>query len=101
MKNRRELKDLQLQGIRTAETAVMGEILAGVVHDLNQPLNVTKIICQSLLRDIEKERFEAADLKNELSEIVKQMDKMAGIIEGMRIFCRKNGITQTPKKELE
>ena len=59
-------------------------------HELNQPLNGIKIISQSILRDMEKDRFEEDKLGEELTEIVNQVNKMAEIIDHMRIFTRKS-----------
>ncbi len=74
--------------IQTEKMNALGELTASIAHELNQPLNVTKIISQSILRDIEKGRFSAEDAQKDLPEIVKQMNKMAEIIVHMRNFAR-------------
>jgi PAS domain S-box-containing protein len=68
--------------------AALGEFTAGVSHELNQPLNVTKIICQGILRDVARGTFSAEDAKNDLPEIVTQMNRMAEIIAQMRGWAR-------------
>ncbi len=81
-----ELRDSTARMMQSEKFTALGEMAGGIAHELNQPLNVTKIICQSLLNDIRKERFSLDELKNDLPEIVKQMDKMAEIIEHMKAF---------------
>lgn len=85
----KELKESQVQLIQSEKISALGELAAGIAHELNQPLNVTKIICQSILKDIEKGRFDEESTKEDLPEIVNQMNKMAEIIDHMRVFSRR------------
>ena len=85
-----ELKQTTLQLVQSEKMSALGELTAGVAHELNQPLNGIKIISQSILRDMEKNRFEEDKLGEELTEIVHQVNKMAEIIDHMRVFTRKS-----------
>ncbi|MFH1293740.1 MAG: response regulator [Pseudomonadota bacterium] len=83
-----ELEETTVQLVQTEKLSAIGELMAGVTHELNQPLNGIKIISQSMLRDIEKNRFEEEDVGNDLNDIVNQVNKMAEIIDHMRIYSR-------------
>jgi len=81
-----ELRESTAQMMAAEKFTALGEMAGGIAHELNQPLNVTKIICQGLLNDIRKDRLNMDDLKKDLPEVVVQMNKMAEIIEHMRSF---------------
>ncbi|MBF0484797.1 MAG: HD domain-containing protein [Candidatus Omnitrophica bacterium] len=85
---RAELKQTTERLIELENMSMFGDIAGGIAHELNQPLNVTKIICQGILHDIQKGRFSEQEVKNDLPEIVKQMDRLAEIVKHMRVLIR-------------
>jgi len=94
-----DLRESTAQMMNAEKFTALGEMASGIAHELNQPLNVTKIICQGILNDIRKNRFSQEDLEKDLPEVVVQMDKMAEIIEHMRAFTAiRDG---TEKKEFD
>ena len=84
-----QLKDFTAQIIQTEKMAAIGEITAGVAHELKQPLNVIKIICQSIMKDIEKQRFDIESAKTDLPELLNQMNRMSLIVDHMRVFSKR------------
>ncbi len=75
---------------QTSKMAVLGEMAAGVVHELNQPLNIIRMASDStrgiLERKEQKPEFEQLD--EQLSVISGQVRRMADTIQSMRIFSR-------------
>ena len=94
-----QLQESTAQMMNAEKFTALGEMAAGIAHELNQPLNVTKIICQGILNDIRKDRFSLEELKKDLPEVVIQMNKMAEIIEHMRAFTTSR--EGAPKKPFE
>ena len=88
-KRTRELQESTLQLVQAEKLMALGELTASVAHELKQPLNSIKIISQAILRDIDKKRFDEQSAKDDLPEIIHQVDKMAEIIDHMRVFTRR------------
>jgi signal transduction histidine kinase/FixJ family two-component response regulator len=89
-KAEKELQEATIQLVQSEKLSSLGELTAGVAHEISQPLNHIKIVSQSLLLDIKRGRFEREDLEKDLQDVVGQVNKMAEIIDHMRIFTRRS-----------
>ncbi|MCK4787883.1 MAG: PAS domain S-box protein, partial [Desulfobacteraceae bacterium] len=80
-------KEAQL--IQASKLATLGEMAAGIAHELNQPLNVMKI-GSDFLREMASEGKKISDeeLNTVTQEISSQVDRASGIINHMREFAR-------------
>lgn len=80
----RKLKDTEAQLIQSNKMTSLGELAAGVVHELNQPLTVIIGLAQNLIKDAETEGIRAKKLKL-IDCAAKRMDV---IIRHLRAFSR-------------
>lgn len=81
-----EQKRLQAQAIRTAQLASLGELAAGVAHEINNPIG--GVINYA---DILKKRVEAEKDKEILNRIIKEGERIAEIVRKLLSFSRDEG----------
>jgi len=87
-----ELKHMQNQLIRSEKLASLGEIVAGIAHELNNPL--TGILVMSSL--IQKDQNLEPSFREDIDTIVHESKRCAGIVKGLLDFSRES----IPQKNL-
>lgn len=88
------LKQTQEELIQAAKMAVLGQISAGINHELNQPLTAIRSYTQNAQQFLQRGNIETAD--HNLTEIINLTDHMASIVGQLKVFSRKRGDSLTP-----
>jgi C4-dicarboxylate-specific signal transduction histidine kinase len=84
-----ELRNVQSQLVQSGKLASIGELAAGVAHELNQPLMVVRTTVQNSIRQQRKNALNAATLLKNLNFIEKNTKRMMNIINHLRTFSRQ------------
>ncbi|KPQ22596.1 MULTISPECIES: sensor histidine kinase [unclassified Halomonas] len=82
------LRQTQDELIQAAKLAVLGQLAAGINHELNQPLAAIRAYSENARRFIELSRVEQADAN--LEQIIELTQRMADISAQLRQFSRKS-----------
>ncbi|MBB3230864.1 sensor histidine kinase [Halomonas stenophila] len=87
------LRETRDELVQAAKLAVLGQLAAGINHELNQPLAAIRAYAENARAFIARSRAEAADAN--LGQIVELTGRMAEISAQLRQFSRKSGDTLT------
>jgi signal transduction histidine kinase len=80
-----QLKETQEQLIQSGKMVAMGQLSAGISHELNQPLTGIKGFTQAILMDLD----ESSPIRQDLKKIEQQAERMDKIIKNIRLFAQK------------
>jgi|GEM_PF-5341386 len=95
----REVVDKQQQLIQTSKLASLGQLSAGIAHELNNPLNNIGLLVFNALDQIEqglKGRQLQEPLHAKLDAALAQVERAGRIIQNLRTFARASGTTMGP-----
>ncbi|MGE0255512.1 MAG: ATP-binding protein [Alphaproteobacteria bacterium] len=85
---RRNSREAEAKLAQSAKLATLGEMAAGLVHELNQPLNVIRVTADDTMMAMEAGAGSAEEIRDAIGTVRTQTSRMAGIIHNMRIFSR-------------
>ncbi len=86
----RELQETQSQLVQAAKLASIGELAAGVAHELNQPLMVIRGGIQLIRKSIRKNRITLEEVGDQMAPLEKNTTRMMHIIDHLRTFSRQS-----------
>ncbi|WP_300460442.1 ATP-binding protein [Desulfobacula sp.] len=90
-----EMVEKENQLIQASKMTTLGEMSAGIAHELNQPLNAIKMGNEFIDMMIEKkEKIPDKDLLQIVKEVSSQVDRAVDIIRRLRDFGRKADFTK-------
>jgi two-component system NtrC family sensor kinase len=87
-----ELEETQAQLIRKEKLASMGQLAAGVAHQLNNPLGTILLFSDILLQDMPED----SDDKEDVDMIAQEAHRAKEIVTGLLNFARQQKVSAQP-----
>ena len=87
-----EVRRSQRQLFQGAKMATLGELTTGLLHEINQPLNVMRMAVANALKRLENGTAEPSYLEDKLRRIEVQIERTARLVDHMRVFGRRSEI---------
>ncbi|PMS09040.1 sensor histidine kinase [Trinickia caryophylli] len=91
---RRILRDTRDAAIQAGKLAALGQMAAGITHELNQPLTALMTLSNNAVRLIELGR--ARDLPRNLQLITELAERMGKIVGHVKAFARNDALVREP-----
>lgn len=82
----------QSEVYQSAKLATLGQMATGLAHEINQPLNVIQLTSENLRIRLEKLLPANEDVLGRIEKIKRQVARMSGLVDHMRIFGRKSSL---------
>ncbi len=90
-KSHEELASTQKQLLRSERLASMGQLSAGIAHELNNPLGTILLYSHMLMREVAENRG-----REDLQLIVSEATRCKDIVRGLLDFARKSRVSKAP-----
>lgn len=86
----KELNRVQVQLFQTSKLATLGEMSAGLAHEMNQPLGGIQLVSENVRKLMERDKLSKEELESALKDIEISVKRMSKIIQHIRIFARQD-----------
>jgi PAS domain S-box-containing protein len=87
-----QVRHSQQQLLQGAKMATLGELATGLVHEINQPLNVMRLAVANTLKRLESGAVDIDYLTGKLQRIDAQVDRAARLVEHLRTYGRRSEV---------
>ena len=88
-RRQQEMREREMQIAHASRLSSLGEMAAGMAHEINQPLTIISTAAEGILRDIRKDRFDMRLLPQDLQDVLDNVKRIDRLITHVRAFARR------------
>jgi C4-dicarboxylate-specific signal transduction histidine kinase len=85
------LRHAQAEFVRVARLTMMGELLASIAHEINQPLGAVVANGDACLQWLNRDKPDLDEARRAVLRIVRDAQRASGVIRGLRALAKKSG----------
>jgi signal transduction histidine kinase len=93
------LQESQAQKVASSKMYTLGEMAAGIAHELNNPLAVIQGLAWVTITNLQNSDFKISKIEESMGKIIKMTERSGKIIKGLRAFARD--AAQDPMDKIE
>ncbi|RLC62144.1 MAG: hypothetical protein DRI48_09890 [Chloroflexi bacterium] len=82
-----ELREREVQIAHASRLSSLGEMAAGMAHEINQPLTIISTAAEGILRNMRKDRFDMSLLPQDMQDVLDNVKRIDRLITHVRAFC--------------
>jgi len=90
---KRELSQAQSEKLHSAKLAAIGELSAGVAHEIKTPLAVIRGNHEIFKRYVENNGIEDEKILRNLTNLLESVQRISKIVDGLQTFARADTVT--------
>ncbi|MCG6553702.1 MAG: response regulator [Candidatus Magnetominusculus sp. LBB02] len=90
-----ELNQMQVQLFQTSKLATLGEMSAGIAHEMNQPLGGIALVAKTFRKLMDMDRLTRTEIESGLNDIEASVKRMSRIIQHIRTFAKQDTLKFT------
>ena len=91
-----ESVEKETQLVQASKMTTLGQMAAGIAHEINQPLNVIQVCADYFLKMTDRgQPIPEEDLKSMAADIAGNVQRAAGIIQHVRDFARQSDVVRS------
>lgn len=83
-------QEQEQKALRQSRLAILGELAAGIAHELNQPMQTLSLTLENIMTAIQENRINADYLEQKMSYLFEDISRMHSVIEHIRRFSKQS-----------
>jgi C4-dicarboxylate-specific signal transduction histidine kinase len=84
----KEIEEKKAQAIHSAKLAAIGEMAAGIAHEVNNPASVASLAVRSLRRELANENKDCEIIYNKLDKVDAAIIRISNIVKSIKNFSQ-------------